>query len=247
MPRTDNGRHRGVADFVWDTRPPAPPLITEYADASIVHLEGTPSGSGSPRTRTRSTTAPCGRGCPSGPRTRPRRRVTAHRIETARPLHAHRLGLQAGRGGAEMRWVQSFAMKPDAPVDDPTVEDSLNRKPASRLRSARSGSSWGRRGGRPRACLTGGLALRPGAADGMPRRRHTRALTPRGSRLTPAGDATIPWGAGPGGPRLGQWKHAHSHRQAHRPRRPLAARPEDPRVSPPRRYARRDELCRLSR
>src|SRR3954451_958515 len=98
MPRSDSGRHRGVADFVLDTindRGP-PSAVPEYADASIVHREGTPSGSGSPRTRIRSTTAPCGRGCPSGPRTRRRRRVTAHRIETARQLLVDWIGLPAG-------------------------------------------------------------------------------------------------------------------------------------------------------
>ncbi|MEV6010950.1 SRPBCC family protein [Streptomyces sp. NPDC051976] len=59
---------------------------------------------------------------------RPSRTVTARRVETGPFAHMDiRWEYREVRGGTSMRWVQDFAMKPSAPVDDAGMTDHINR------------------------------------------------------------------------------------------------------------------------
>jgi aromatase len=60
-----------------------------------------------------------------------RRIVSAHRVETG-PFQYMQIGwsYHEEAGGTRLRWVQDFAMKPDAPVDDPGMVEHLNRSTA---------------------------------------------------------------------------------------------------------------------
>jgi aromatase len=132
MPRTDNAVViEASLDFVWDKMNDIeawPRLFTEYADASILHREGNtvrfrltthpdPEHDGAVWTWVSERTA--------DPATHTSH---AHRIETG-PFRFMRIdwAFRPVAGGTEMRWVQNFAMKPDAPADDATAEDYLNR------------------------------------------------------------------------------------------------------------------------
>lgn len=60
------------------------------------------------------------------PRTRT---VDAHRVETGpfEYMRIHWSYRESGPdGGTEMRWIQDFHMKPDAPVDDAAMADRIN-------------------------------------------------------------------------------------------------------------------------
>ncbi|HXG12483.1 MAG TPA: SRPBCC family protein [Gemmataceae bacterium] len=54
--------------------------------------------------------------------------VKAHRIETG-PFQYMNIAwyYEEVEGGTKMRWVQDFAMKPDAPANDQQAEDYINR------------------------------------------------------------------------------------------------------------------------
>jgi hypothetical protein len=56
------------------------------------------------------------------------RTVVARRVETGPFDHMNiRWAYREVPGGVEMRWVQDFAMKPEAPVDDAAMTDRINR------------------------------------------------------------------------------------------------------------------------
>jgi aromatase len=53
--------------------------------------------------------------------------VTARRVETGPFEYMNiRWTYREVGGGVEMRWIQDFAMKPDAPVDDAVMTDRIN-------------------------------------------------------------------------------------------------------------------------
>ncbi|MBO0866937.1 MAG: SRPBCC family protein [Micromonosporaceae bacterium] len=55
------------------------------------------------------------------------RTVRAHRVETGPFAYMNiRWEYRPVDGGVQMRWVQDFAMKPTAPVDDATMADRIN-------------------------------------------------------------------------------------------------------------------------
>src|SRR6478672_9527097 len=60
----------------------------------------------------------------------------AHRIETG-PFEYMNIewSFAAVDGGTEMRWVQRFAMKPEAPADDAGAEGYLNRNTQIQMRA----------------------------------------------------------------------------------------------------------------
>ena len=58
----------------------------------------------------------------------PSRTVEARRVETGPFQHMSiRWEYQEVPGGTSMRWIQDFAMKPTAPVDDAGMTDHINR------------------------------------------------------------------------------------------------------------------------
>jgi aromatase len=62
------------------------------------------------------------------------RTVSAHRVETG-PFEYMRIHWDYAEvpGGVRMRWVQDFAMKPSAPVDDAGMTARINRNSAVQL------------------------------------------------------------------------------------------------------------------
>lgn len=59
---------------------------------------------------------------------RPSLTVRAHRVETGPFEHMNiRWEYQEVPGGTSMRWIQDFAMKPTAPVDDTGMTEHINR------------------------------------------------------------------------------------------------------------------------
>jgi len=62
------------------------------------------------------------------------RTVTARRIETGWFEHMDiNWEYREVPGGVEMRWIQSFTMRPDSPVDDAAMTDRLNRNTAVQM------------------------------------------------------------------------------------------------------------------
>ena len=128
--RTDNEIDiQAPVDLVWDmTNDVAswPELFDEYESAEILAHDGD-------RIRFRLTTKPDETGrrwtwvserIPDpGTRT-----VRAYRVETG-PFAFMRLFWQYTPvdGGVRMRWTQEFEMKPDAPFDDASMTERLNR------------------------------------------------------------------------------------------------------------------------
>lgn len=56
------------------------------------------------------------------------RTVNAHRVETGAFQYMHiRWEYREVDGGVEMRWIQDFAMKPQAPLDDAGMTERINR------------------------------------------------------------------------------------------------------------------------
>jgi aromatase len=56
------------------------------------------------------------------------RTVNAHRVETGAFEYMHiRWEYRDVDGGVEMRWIQDFAMKPTAPLDDAGMTERINR------------------------------------------------------------------------------------------------------------------------
>jgi aromatase len=62
------------------------------------------------------------------------RSVRAHRIETG-PFKYMNINWSYHEvpGGTRMRWIQDFAMRPDAPVDDAWMTDNINRNSQTQL------------------------------------------------------------------------------------------------------------------
>ncbi|MFI8948540.1 SRPBCC family protein [Streptomyces sp. NPDC053750] len=65
------------------------------------------------------------------------RTVRAHRVETG-PFQYMNIVWEytestEGPEGTRMRWVQDFAMKPDAPVDDAWMTDNINRNSRTQM------------------------------------------------------------------------------------------------------------------
>ncbi|MEU8523511.1 SRPBCC family protein [Streptomyces sp. NBC_01216] len=62
------------------------------------------------------------------------RTVRAHRVETGPFAHMDiRWEYTRTPAGTHMRWVQDFAMKPDAPVDDDWMTDNINRNSRTQM------------------------------------------------------------------------------------------------------------------
>jgi aromatase len=153
MPRTDNAVVVAASlDFVWDAMNDVerwPRLFSEYADATVLERDGD-------TVRFRLTTHPDPEHDGAvwtwvSERTTDAATHTSHarRIETGPFLYMHiDWSFTPVAEGTEMRWVQHFAMKPDAPADDATAEDYINRNTRKqmavikeRLELAASGAS----------------------------------------------------------------------------------------------------------
>ncbi len=116
-------------DLVWSMTndvPSWPQLFTEYASAEIISRDGA-------TIRFRLTMHPDEQGRvwswvserTPDPVTRT---VVARRVETG-PFEYMNLRWEYREvpGGVEMRWIQDFAMKPTAPVDDAGMTERINR------------------------------------------------------------------------------------------------------------------------
>jgi len=122
---------------VWDAMNDIeawPQLFTEYAEAKVLHRDGDkvrfrltthpdPEHGGAVWTWVSERTA--------DPATHT---TTARRIETG-PFLFMRIdwAFRTVPGGTEMRWIQQFAMKANAPVDDAGAEDYLNRNTRAQM------------------------------------------------------------------------------------------------------------------
>ncbi|MEV5971574.1 SRPBCC family protein [Streptomyces sp. NPDC051921] len=116
-------------DLVWDMTNDIenwPQLFSEYASVEVLSREGD-------TTTFRLTMHPDDNGKVwswVSERTvdRRNRTVRARRVETGPFAHMNiRWEYTELPGGVQMRWVQDFAMKPDAPVDDDWMTDNINR------------------------------------------------------------------------------------------------------------------------
>ncbi|MFI8966383.1 SRPBCC family protein [Streptomyces sp. NPDC053493] len=116
-------------DLVWDITNDIenwPRLFSEYASVEVLSREGD-------TTTFRLTMHPDENGKVwswVSERTvdRANRTVRARRVETGPFAHMNiRWEYTELPGGVQMRWVQDFAMKPDAPVDDEWMTDNINR------------------------------------------------------------------------------------------------------------------------
>ncbi|MEU9510521.1 SRPBCC family protein [Micromonospora sp. NPDC048170] len=121
--------------LVWDVTNDVanwPELFTEYARAEILHRDGD-------TVRFRLTMHPDENGVAwswvsertADPVTR---QVRAHRVETG-PFDHMRIHWRYTEepGGTRMTWVQDFAMKPTAPVDNAGMTDRINANSAVQL------------------------------------------------------------------------------------------------------------------
>nr|QKO28693.1 cyclase/dehydrase [Streptomyces sp.] len=103
-----------------------PELFGEYSAAEVIEREGD-------RVRFRLTMHPDGDGkvwswVSERHADRAARTVTARRIETGPFAHMDiRWTYEEVPGGTRMRWVQDFAMKPQAPVDDAWMQENIDR------------------------------------------------------------------------------------------------------------------------
>ncbi|HEY8374499.1 MAG TPA: SRPBCC family protein [Pseudonocardiaceae bacterium] len=123
--------------LVWDMTNDVeswPELFTEYAKAEILERNGAsftfrltmhPDEDGNVWSWVSSRTP--------DPETRT---VRAHRVETG-PFKYMSLFWEYTEveGGVRMRWVQDFEMKPQAPVDDATMTEHLNRNTAVQMQA----------------------------------------------------------------------------------------------------------------
>ncbi|MEV5433685.1 SRPBCC family protein [Streptomyces sp. NPDC052701] len=122
-------------DLVWDMTNDVenwPRLFSEYASAEILEREGD-------RVRFRLTMHPDEEGrvwswVSERVADRASLTVRAHRVETG-PFQFMDIhwAYQQTPEGVLMRWVQDFAMKPDAPVDDAWMTDNINRNSRTQL------------------------------------------------------------------------------------------------------------------
>jgi aromatase len=119
--------------LVWEMTndiPSWPTLFSEYASAEILQRTGD-------TVRFRLTTHPDGAGNTwswvseriASPRTRT---VRAHRIEPGWFEYMHILwSYRQTPHGVELRWIQDFTMKPDAPLDDAAMATRINANTAA--------------------------------------------------------------------------------------------------------------------
>jgi aromatase len=106
---------------------------------------------------------------------RPGLSVRAHRVETG-PFERMDIHwtYQEVPGGTLMRWVQDFAMKPDAPVDDAGMTDHINRNSVVQMERIRERVE--------KAAAEAGLAVAPaGGEDGGTGRRDSSGNSDRNS------------------------------------------------------------------
>ncbi|GAA2774887.1 SRPBCC family protein [Streptomyces showdoensis] len=122
-------------DLVWDITNDIenwPRLFSEYASVDVLSREGD-------TTTFRLTMHPDDNGKVwswVSERTvdREARSVRAHRVETGPFAHMNiRWEYAELPDGVRMRWVQDFAMKPDAPVDDAWMTDNINRNSRTQM------------------------------------------------------------------------------------------------------------------
>ncbi|MFI1972470.1 SRPBCC family protein [Streptomyces cinnamoneus] len=122
-------------DLVWDMTNDIenwPQLFSEYASVEVLSRKGD-------TTTFRLTMHPDADGKVwnwVSERTMDRARLTvnAHRVETGPFAHMNiRWEYAELPGGVRMRWVQDFAMKPDAPVDDEWMTDNINRNSRTQM------------------------------------------------------------------------------------------------------------------
>jgi aromatase len=127
-------------DLVWKMTndvPSWPELFSEYAEAEVLAREGE-------TIRFRLTMHPDEEGRvwswvsertpdPAA------RTVSAHRVETG-PFEYMRIHWDYAEvpGGVRMRWVQDFAMKPSAPVDDAGMTARINKNSAVQMARIKS-------------------------------------------------------------------------------------------------------------
>jgi aromatase len=119
-------------DFVWERMMDVeswPNLFTEYAKAEVIERDGD-------RIQFRLTTHPdpdyegqvwswvSERVADPATRTSKSRRIETGPFEF---MSIEWYFEEADDGGTRMRWVQDFSMKPDAPADDATAEEYMNK------------------------------------------------------------------------------------------------------------------------
>ncbi|WP_435972629.1 SRPBCC family protein [Streptomyces sp. Qhu_M48] len=122
-------------DLVWDITNDIenwPRLFSEYASLEVLSREGDsttfrltmhPDESGKVWSWVSERTVD-----------RERRTVDARRVETGPFDHMKiRWEYEETPVGVHMRWVQDFAMKPDAPVDDDWMTDNINRNSRTQM------------------------------------------------------------------------------------------------------------------
>ncbi|MFC9388851.1 SRPBCC family protein [Streptomyces venezuelae] len=122
-------------DLVWDITNDIekwPGLFSEYASLEVLSREGDsttfrltmhPDASGKVWSWVSERTVD-----------RPGRTVRARRVETGPFDHMNiRWEYEETPAGIHMRWVQDFAMKPDAPVDDAWMTDNINRNSRTQM------------------------------------------------------------------------------------------------------------------
>ncbi|GGX65398.1 SRPBCC family protein [Streptomyces fructofermentans] len=122
-------------DLVWDITNDIenwPELFSEYASVEVLRREGD-------TTTFRLTMHPDENGkvwswVSERTPDRVARTVRARRVETGPFAHMDIFWEYVELpGGTRMRWVQDFAMKPDAPVDDAWMTDNINRNSRTQL------------------------------------------------------------------------------------------------------------------
>ena len=122
-------------DLVWEMTNDLenwPNLFSEYASVEVLSREGA-------TTTFRLTMHPDENGkvwswVSERPPDRDKRIVRARRVETGPFAHMNILWEYAELpDGVRMRWIQDFAMKPDAPVDDAWMTDNINRNSRTQM------------------------------------------------------------------------------------------------------------------
>ncbi|GGZ82124.1 SRPBCC family protein [Streptomyces echinoruber] len=122
-------------DLVWDMTNDLenwPNLFSEYASVEILDRDGD-------RTTFRLTMHPDEEGrvwswVSERTPDRATRTVRARRVETGPFQYMNiRWEYDDVPGGTRMRWIQDFAMKPDAPVDDAGMAEMINRNSRTQM------------------------------------------------------------------------------------------------------------------
>ncbi|MFD7324172.1 SRPBCC family protein [Streptomyces sp. NPDC059875] len=144
-------------DLVWDMTNDIenwPRLFSEYASLEVLSREGD-------STTFRLTMHPDEAGkvwswVSERTMDREKRTVLARRVETGPFAHMNiRWEYEETPVGVHMRWVQDFAMKPDAPVDDDWMTDNINRNSRTQMALIRDRIEQVAREGRPAPVLPG--------------------------------------------------------------------------------------------